>query len=123
MDTAPAVEPASVWLVRSARGGPYDFTRDTREQAQWREHAAFMNALVDEGVVLIGGPLEGGREAVLVCCAPSQEELRRRLAEDPWVRSGMLAQVRFERLTVALSPAALDVLLAERTSHERITSK
>lgn len=107
-------EPVTVWLVRNARGGKYDFTRDMREQVQWREHAAFMNALVDEGVVLIGGPLQSGREAVLLCCAPGEEELRRRLAADPWVRSGMLTAVSVERLTVALSPPSVDALLAER---------
>lgn len=83
-----------------------------REQAQWHEHARFMNALVDDGVVLIGGPLDGGTETLLVCSAPSETALRGRLAEDPWMRNGMLAHESIERLTVALSPPAIDDLLS-----------
>jgi len=112
MSTRQALGPATVWVVRNVRGGPYDFSRDMREQEQWKEHAAFMNALVDDGVVLIGGPLEGGLEVILVCSAPTEDALRRRLAEDPWVHSGMLTAKSVERMTVALSPAAVDELLA-----------
>jgi uncharacterized protein YciI len=112
MSTRQDPEPATVWVVRNVRGGPYDFSREMREQEQWKEHAAFMNALVDEGVVLIGGPLEGGLETILLCSAPTEDVLRRRLAEDPWVHSGMLTAKSVERMTVALSPAAVDELLA-----------
>lgn len=115
MDAQQVPELAIVWVVRNARGGPYDFSRDMREQKQWREHASFMNALVDDGVVLIGGPLEDGVEVLLVCSAPSEDVLRGRLAQDPWMRSGMLAHKSIERLTVALSPSAVDKLLAAGT--------
>jgi hypothetical protein len=106
-------EPATIWVVRNRRGEPYDFSRDMREQERWPEHAAFMNALVDDRVVLIGGPIEGGTETLFLCSAPSEDALRRRLAEDPWMRSGMLVHERIERLTVALSADAVDKVLAE----------
>lgn len=110
--------PATVWVVRNSRAGPYEFSRDMREQDQWREHAAFMNGLVDDGVVLIGGPLEGGVDTLLLCVAPSEDALRRRLAQDPWMRNGMLAHKSIELLTVALSPAWVDVILQERAPME-----
>jgi uncharacterized protein YciI len=113
MGPRPVPEPAVVWVVRNGRGGPYDFERDMREQEQWKEHAAFMNALVDDGVVLMGGPLGGGREALLLCAATSEEALRLRLADDPWMQSGMLATKSIERMTVALSPTAIDEILAQ----------
>jgi uncharacterized protein YciI len=116
VSTQQVPEAATVWVVRNARGGFYDFSRDMREQDQWQEHAAFMNALVDDGVVLIGGPLEGGTETLLLCRAASESTLRRRLAEDPWMRSAMLENKSIERLTVALSPAVVDKLLAEGSS-------
>ena len=59
---------------------------DMREQEQWAEHAHFMNALVDDGFILLGGPVEGGREAFHVVDAASEDELRARFAEDPWAR-------------------------------------
>jgi uncharacterized protein YciI len=66
--------------------------RAMREQAGWTEHAKFMNALADERVVLLGGPLGDGHphRALLVLSAPDAEGLRRRLLEDPWVRSRVL---------------------------------
>ena len=112
MSTRQSPDPATVWVVRNVRGGPYDFSRDMREQPQWKEHAAFMNALVDDGVVLIGGPLEGGAETLLLCSAPTEDALRRRLGGDPWVCSGLLTARSVERMMVALSPAAVDELLA-----------
>ena len=78
--------PRELFLVRVERGGPWDWSRDMRDQEQWREHADFMNALVDDGFILLGGPVEGGREAFHVVDAASEEELRARLAADPWAR-------------------------------------
>ena len=35
-----------------------------REQDGWDEHARFMNGLVDDGFIVLGGPLEGDRETM-----------------------------------------------------------
>jgi AhpC/TSA family protein len=35
-----------------------------RDQAQWAEHAVFMNTLAAEGFVILGGPLGAGEEVV-----------------------------------------------------------
>jgi uncharacterized protein YciI len=88
--------------VRLQRGGPWDWSRGLREQAGWDEHARFMDDLVDAGFVLLGGPLEGDRDVLLIVEAESEEAIRERLAEDPWERSGMLRPVRIERWTVLL---------------------
>ena len=63
--------PRELFLVRVERGGPWDWSRDMRDQERWREHADFMNALVDDGFILLGGPVEGGREAFHVVDAAS----------------------------------------------------
>jgi uncharacterized protein YciI len=64
------------------------------------DHAAFMNELADDGVVLCAGPLAGtenGRlRVLLVMEADSEREIRDRLAEDPWVRADRLALTRIE---------------------------
>ena len=101
---ATADAPRELFLVRVERGGPWDWSRDMREQEQWREHADFMNALVDAGFILLGGPVEGGREAFHVVDAASEEELRARLAPDPWARNGMLTVKSIERWTILLAP-------------------
>ena len=45
-----------------------------------------MDGLVDEGLIVLGGPVgEGdGEDTLTVFDAESEVEVRRRLAEDPW---------------------------------------
>ena len=101
MDNVP--ENQELFLVRVERGGPWDWSKDMREQELWTEHAQFMNSLVDDGVVVLGGPVEGGREAFHVVDASSEPALRARFREDPWARNGMLRITSVERWTILLS--------------------
>ncbi len=59
-------------------------------QADWPAHAAFMDALVEEGAIVLGGPLEGTRDAMLVMRAADTTEIDRWLAADPWTHKGLL---------------------------------
>ena len=72
--------------MRRAKGPSWDHSRLRREQEGWDEHAEFMDRLVEEGFVLLGGPLGAGdgEDAVNVVQAESEDEVRARLAEDPW---------------------------------------
>jgi hypothetical protein len=54
------------------------------EQYQWREHADFMNGLVDAGFIVLGGPLDDEHRVVHAVEAASEEEVRATLARDPW---------------------------------------
>jgi uncharacterized protein YciI len=74
------------YLVRRERGPAWDHSRARREQDGWDEHARFMDGLVDDGVVVLGGPVgEGdGEGALVVFDAESEEAIRARLADDPW---------------------------------------
>ena len=77
---------ADYYLVERARGAAWDHSRRRRDQAGWDEHAAFMDALAEEGVVVLGGPVgEGdGEEVLLVVNVESEAAIRARLADDPW---------------------------------------
>jgi len=77
---------ADYYLITLAKGPAWDHSRPRRQQAGWDEHAAFMDALVDEGVVVLGGPVGDGdgEEVMLVVDAGSQAVIRARLADDPW---------------------------------------
>jgi uncharacterized protein YciI len=89
-------------VVRLERGGPWDWSRGLREQDGWDEHAIFMDGLVDEGFILLGGPLDGERETLHIVEAESEATIRGRLAEDPWAANGMLRPVSIERWTILL---------------------
>ncbi len=61
-----------------------------------------MDRLVGEGFVVLGGPLEGDREVLLVVDAPSRQTIHERLAEDNWAANGMLTTTSVERWTILL---------------------
>lgn len=73
-----------------------------REQALWRDHAAFMEALTEEGFVILGGALGGSAGAMLIVDAPGESEIRKRLAEDPWERSDHLVIERINSWMILL---------------------
>jgi uncharacterized protein YciI len=76
-------------LVELAKGPAWDHARGRREQPGWDEHAAFMEVLVADGFILLGGPTGPGDNgnAVLVVDAHDELAVRARLAGDPWLGS------------------------------------
>jgi uncharacterized protein len=77
------------FLVTSVWGPSRDPSRGRREQDGWDEHAAFMDGLVEDGFVVLGGPVDE-EKAMLLVEAADEDEVRARLAEDPWRTMGML---------------------------------
>ena len=65
-----------------------------------------MDALVDEGFIVLGGPLEGGRDVLHAISASSEEDVRTRLAEDNWAQNGMLTVKSVEPWTLLLDGRA-----------------
>ena len=53
-------------------------------QPLWPEHASFMNRLVDDGFIVLGGPLGDEHRVVHAVEADSAEEVRATFARDPW---------------------------------------
>jgi uncharacterized protein YciI len=75
----------SYFVVSRERGPAWDGARPMREQDGWDDHAAFMDALADEGFIVLGGPLgDGDRRFLHIVDAESAEAIRERLAADPW---------------------------------------
>jgi hypothetical protein len=90
------------FAVRLQRGGPWDWSRDLREQDGWQEHARLMDSWVDDGFIILGGPLDDGRDVLHAVSARSEEALRERLATDNWAQNGMLTIKSVEAWTVLL---------------------
>ncbi len=73
------------FFVLLRRAGPaWDPSLPLEQQSGWDEHAAFMDGLVDAGVVVLGGPLADERRVVLAVEADSEASVRSTLARDPW---------------------------------------
>jgi hypothetical protein len=77
------------FVVIETRGPAWDDSRIMDDQRDWPAHAAFMDALAAERFALLGGPLEGTRDVVLVIEAEDCSEIRNRLATDPWTQKGL----------------------------------
>lgn len=71
-----------VVLLRS--GPQWDPSLPLEEQSDWAAHASFMDGLVDDGFVVLGGPLSDEHRVVHVVEAESEEAIRATLARDPW---------------------------------------
>jgi hypothetical protein len=47
-----------LFAITRTHGPAWKAERPMEEQAEWREHAVFMNALHRDGVIVLGGPLD-----------------------------------------------------------------
>ena len=75
----------ATFLVVLRQSGPeFDRSRPLEEQSRWSEHAAFMDGLVDERFIVLGGPLAGDGRVAHAIEAESPEAVRETLAGDPW---------------------------------------
>lgn len=85
-------EGVALFAMINEQGPSWVNGRPMREQEGWTEHARFMNAIADEGLVVLGGPIGKGarHRAMLILRATDENALRSRLEEDPWMRSGVL---------------------------------
>jgi uncharacterized protein YciI len=92
------------------------------EQPGWRDHANFMDALYEEGVVLLAGTVGVGDSVLLIAEAESRELLEERLRQDPWRETGTLLAPRIEPWQVRLGefPAPLSPVIAVPSCCQRM---
>jgi hypothetical protein len=80
-----------MFLVTIHRSGPeWDHSKPMEQQSRWDEHAQFMDALVDDGFIVLGGPLGDEVRVMHAVEAESEEAIRARLAQDPWSGSHLV---------------------------------
>lgn len=81
------------FVVINEQGPGWENGVPMRSQKGWDDHASFMDALETERFVVLGGPLRyRTHRAMLIANASDEHALRKRLAEDPWTRSGVFAE-------------------------------
>ena len=91
------------YTVFRERGEHWDANLPMRQQEQWEEHAAFMDALVAEGCIILGGPLgEGEKKFLHIMAAESEQDIAARLANDPWTPLRLLHTASVERWEILL---------------------
>jgi uncharacterized protein YciI len=91
-----------IYAVTLNRAAAWTQGLPLEQQVEWPAHASFMDRLVEEGLIQLGGPLEGKSEVLLIFRAESPDEIRQRLAADPWHRMGLLTIARIMPWTIRL---------------------
>ena len=77
-------------VVLRRTGPEWDRSRPMEEQSDWPAHASFMDGLMDEGFIVLGGPLADEERVVHVVEAESEDAVRATLARDPWSETHLL---------------------------------
>ena len=99
-------ESLQTFVVLSTAGANRDLSKGSREQAHWDEHEVFIDALVDEGFILKGGPLvdEGG--GMLIVRGESEDAVRATIERDPWYARNILRLVSIKRWDIFIDKRA-----------------
>src|SRR5438876_4101577 len=81
----------AMFLVIVRRSGPeWNASKPLEEQSGWDEHAAFMDALVDDGFIVLGGPLADEERVAHAVEAESEDAVLAIFARDPWSETHLL---------------------------------
>jgi len=96
------------FVVMREQGPGWDTARGMREQDLWPEHVEYVNAVAEEGFLLMAGPHGVGDpyRAMLVVSAASPEEAAARLEDDPWTTGGVLETRSVDRWDVLVGEFA-----------------
>jgi uncharacterized protein YciI len=78
-------------VILRQSGLEFDPARPLEEQTGWGDHAAFMDSLVEQGHIVLGGPLPNGCVAHAFE-ADSEDEVRAIWARDPWHQSHLVLE-------------------------------
>ena len=98
------------FAVIREQGPGWDASLGMREQQKWPEHVDFINGAVDQGFLLLAGPLGGGNpyRAMLVVDAEDEREAAARIEDDPWSTAGVLETRSIDRWDVLVGALAPD---------------
>jgi uncharacterized protein len=97
----------AVFAVTTARGPNWQPELDTRAQPDFDRHAAFVNGLVDQGVIVVGGRIGTEQDedmALLAVEIADEPALRSLFFGDPWVKEGVIRIREVRAWTLWLDP-------------------
>ena len=77
-------------VVLRCSGPQWDTSLPLEEQSGWSEHASFMDGLVDQGFIVLGGPLADEQRVAHAVEAESEDAIRAKLARDPWSQTHLV---------------------------------
>jgi uncharacterized protein YciI len=94
----------SLFAVNREAGPAWIDDKGASDQPGVADHAAFMNGLAEEGLIVLAGPLAGTESSrirvLLIADASNEAELRQRLVVDPWELTGHITTTTIEAWTL-----------------------
>ena len=75
----------NTFVILWALGPAWVPGKTVREQPYWVEHAEFMDALYENGTVVLGGPFADATGSLVIVEAESEGEVAEVFAQDPFV--------------------------------------
>jgi uncharacterized protein len=93
---------AKLLAVIRTRGDAWQQSLPLDAQEDWEAHASFMNGLERDGFIVVGGPLDGTSDVLLIVRANSPDEIVDRFEGDPWTRLHLLRLSRITPWTLRL---------------------
>jgi hypothetical protein len=80
--------PTRLFAAFVHRAGAWIPDRTPQEQAGFPDHAKFVGELEASGFIAQAGMMKPSNDVLFIFRADSEEEVRRRMAEDPWQKDG-----------------------------------
>ena len=78
-----------VRLMVRFRAGPTWSSGSVREQPGWDAHAEFVDALIERGTFVMGGPFSDNSGSMSLLEGIDADEARRILEDDPFMKNGV----------------------------------
>ena len=75
----------NTFVILWAPGAAWAPGKTVREQADWDEHAEFMDRLFENETVVMGGPFSDGTGSLVIVEAEGIDEVSTLFAQDPFV--------------------------------------
>ena len=76
-------------LMVRFRAGPTWSSGSVREQPEWDAHAEFVDALIERGTFVMGGPFSDNSGSMSLLEGIDADEARRILEDDPFMKNGV----------------------------------
>jgi uncharacterized protein YciI len=87
-------------LMVRFRAGPTWSSGSVREQPDWDAHAEFVDALIERGTFVMGGPFSDNSGSMSLLEGIDADEARRILEGDPFMKNGVFVLEEIREWTV-----------------------
>jgi hypothetical protein len=79
-------------VIRRQSGPRFDRSLPLEQQSGWDEHARYMDELVEQGFIVLGGPIAGDGRVALAIEARSEAQVHATLERDSWSGSHLVTE-------------------------------